>query len=306
MKRILLTGGGGFIGRHCLQPLLDRGYEVHATTRQPSPAAKPAGVTWHRADLLQPGAVEPLLAEIRPTHLLHLAWYVVPGKLITAPENFAWVGASLDLVQRFSHHGGVRMVIAGSGYEYDWSHGYCREAHTPAAPDTVYGACKQALQLLALSHAQQAGLSAAWGRVFFLYGPGEHRQRLVSSVIISLLAGEPAKCSHGRQVRDYLHVQDVADGLVAMLDSGVSGVVNVSSGGATTLRDIVLTIGRQVGRPELIQLGAIPARANDAPLVVGENRRLVEEVGWTQRHDLESGLQQTIGWWRSQMDKRDG
>ena len=58
-----------------------------------------------------------------------------------------------------------------------------------------------------------------------------------------------------------------------------SGAVNVSSGQATTLREIVLTIGRLLGRPELIQLGAIPARANDAPLVVGDNTRLRRGAG---------------------------
>jgi nucleoside-diphosphate-sugar epimerase len=101
------------------------------------------------------------------------------------------------------------------------------------------------------------------------------------------------------QIRDYLHVQDVADGLVAALDSAVTGAVNVSSGQATTLREIVLTIGRQIGRPELIQLGAIPARANDVALVIGENTRLVTEVGWKQHYDLEFGIRQTIDWWRS-------
>jgi nucleoside-diphosphate-sugar epimerase len=300
MKRVLLTGASGFIGHHCIEPLLARGYEVHAVSTQVRADAAP-GVTWHACDLLQPGAAETLLAAVRPSHLLHLAWYVVPGKLITSELNFDWVTASMALVKSFARHGGTRMVAGGSGYEYDWSHGYCGERRTPAAPDTVYGACKQALNLQVQAFASQnAGLSSAWGRVFFLYGPREHRQRLVSSVILSLLAGQPAKTSHGRQIRDYMHVQDVADGLVALLDSAVTGAVNVSSGQATTLREIVLEIGRQTGRPELIELGAIPARANDVALVVGENIRLLSEVGWTQRYDLEAGIRQTIDWWKSQ------
>ena len=258
------------------------------------------GVHWHQANLLEPGAAKALLAEVKPTHLLHLAWFVVPGKLITAPENFAWVRASMELVQEFATQGGKRLTVCGSGYEYDWNYGYCSEKLTPAVPNTVYGSCKQALNLLVQSFASQNALSAAWGRVFFLYGPNEHPQRLVSSVILSLLKGEPAKCSHGRQIRDYMHVQDVADGMVALLDSEVTGAVNVSSGQATTLREIVLTVGRVLEKPELIQLGAIPARANDTPLVVGENLRLLNEVGWKQQFDLEAGLRQTIDWWKTQ------
>lgn len=304
-KRVLVTGATGFIGLHTLAPLRARGYEVHAvSSRAPMPVAANAagteGVVWHRADLLAPDAAAELLAALRPSHLLHLAWYVVPGKLITAPENFAWVTASLDLIRRFSELGGRRVTVCGSGYEYDWSYGYCSEKLTPAVPNTIYGACKQALRLMAESFAAQAGLSAAWGRVFFLYGPNEHPDRLVSSVIRSLLRGEPARCSHGRQIRDYMHVQDVADGLVALLDSDVGGAVNVSSGEATTLREIVLTIGRLTGREDLIQLGALPARANDTALVVGDNARMTAETGWKPRYDLESGLRQTIEWWQRQ------
>ena len=302
MKKVLLTGASGFIGRHCLEPLLARGYEVHAVSSKPPAGGPPQpGVQWHQADLLQPGASRGLLAKIQPTHLLHLAWYVVPGKLISAPENFSWVTASLDLVRQFAEQGGRRMTICGSGYEYDWGYGYCSEKLTPAVPNTVYGSCKQALQMMVRAFVQQqqpTGLTSAWGRVFFLYGPGEHPDRLISSVILSLLRGDPAKCSHGRQIRDYMHVQDVANGMVALLDSAVEGPVNVSSGQATTLREMVLTVGRLLERPDLIQLGAIPARANDTPLVIGENARLLSEVGWQPQFDLESGLKQTIDWWR--------
>lgn len=298
MKKVLITGATGFIGQHCLAPLLARGYEVHAISSRAAKGPAVDGVQWHQADLLQNGTAQTLCASLQPSHLLHLAWYVVPGKLISSPENFAWVTASLELVRQFAAQGGKRLTVCGSGYEYDWSYGYCSEKLTPAAPNTVYGACKQALQLLVRSFAGENGLSAAWGRVFFLYGPAEHPNRLVSSVILSLLRGEPAKCSHGRQIRDYLHVQDVADGLVAVLDSPVEGAINVSSGQASTLREIVLTVGRLLERPELIQLGALPARANDTPLVVGENARLTAETGWKQQFELEAGLRQTIDWWK--------
>ena len=140
MKRVLLTGASGFIGHHCIGPLLPA-YEVHAVSTRA--AAPRSGVTWH---------VRPPAAGCRcraraggPTHLLHLAWYVVPGKLITAPDNFGWVTASLEscrAVRRARRHTSGRR---GSGYEYDWNYGYCSEEADAAAPDTVYGSCKQAL-----------------------------------------------------------------------------------------------------------------------------------------------------------------
>jgi nucleoside-diphosphate-sugar epimerase len=206
-------------------------------------------------------------------------------------------------VRRFADAGGRRACLCGSGYEYDWAHGYCTEGLTPCVPDTVYGACKHALHEMIRTFADGRELSVAWARVFFLYGPNEHPDRLVPSVIRSLLRGEAARTSHGRQIRDYLHVQDVADGLVSVLDSELSDAVNVSSGEATTLREIASTIGRLAGRPELIQLGAIPPRSNDVPLVIGSNARLAA-LGWRPRYDLESGLRQTFDWWRRQVSER--
>ena len=297
LKRVLLTGGSGFIGLQCIEPLLARGYEVHATSTR-AREGDALGVHWHQVDLLKPGAARELVATVKPSHLLHLAWYVVPGKLIASPENFAWVSASMALVDAFAQEGGKRLLVSGSAYEYDWNYGFCSERLTPAVPNTPYGACKQALATLVESYAAAVGLSASWGRVFFLYGPHEHPQRLVSSVILSLLKGEGAKCSHGRQIRDYMHVQDVADALVAILDSDVRGALNVCSGQATTLREIVTAIGDVVQRPDLILLGAIPARANDAHMVVGDPSRLRDEVSWNPRWSLDAGLRQTIEWWQ--------
>ena len=298
-KVVLLTGATGFIGRHAVEPLRARGYEIHAVSTKGSPADMP-GVQFHQGNLLERGTAKRVLAAVKPSHLLHLAWYVVPGKLITSPENYEWVRASMELVQEFAAAGGKRVTSCGSGYEYDWRYGFCNEQLTAQVPNTVYGACKQALNLMTENFAATANLSSAWGRVFFLYGPHEHPQRLVSSIILSMLRGEPAKSSHGRQIRDYMHVQDVADGLVALLDSELRGTVNVSSGRATQIRDIVLTLGSLLGRPELVQLGALPARANDAPMVVGDNAKIMAELGWQPKFELESGLAHTIDWWKAQ------
>ena len=90
MKSVLLTGASGFIGRHCLAPLLSRGYEVHAissrTARRPL-----ADVHWHIADLLDYSQITELVREVKPAHLLHLAWYAEPGRYWQAPENLRWV-----------------------------------------------------------------------------------------------------------------------------------------------------------------------------------------------------------------------
>jgi nucleoside-diphosphate-sugar epimerase len=200
----------------------------------------------------------------------------------------------------FQKSGGARCVAGGSCYEYDWRYGSCVEDLTPRTPDTVYGLAKNsfsdALQAFALS----TGLSCAWARMFFLYGPHENPRRLVPSIILSLLKGEDAKSSHGEQLRDYAHVQDVADGIVALLDSDCTGSYNVATGNAVSIRSIVEKLGALVGREDLLKIGAIPARANDAPLVVASTAKATRDFGWRSRIGLDAGLAATVAWWRAQ------
>jgi nucleoside-diphosphate-sugar epimerase len=246
-------------------------------------------------------AMRQVLEEHRPKGLLHLAWFVEPGKLISDVSNASWVAASLDLMRTFRESGGERCTVSGSCYEYDWRYGYCVEDVTPCEPDTLYGAAKDSLRRTFIAYCAVTGLSGSWGRAFFMYGPRENPARLVSSVINSLLKGLPAKSSHGLQVRDYLHIQDVADGLVALYASQAQGAYNIAAGTGTTIREIVESLGRITGRQDLLQIGALPARANDAPLVLGDGRRTLAATGWKPRLGLEAGLTATVDWWRAQL-----
>ncbi|HST51631.1 MAG TPA: NAD(P)-dependent oxidoreductase [Pyrinomonadaceae bacterium] len=300
MKKVLLTGATGFIGRHCLRALADRGYEVHAvSSREANSREAVANVVWRRADVLDRAQTFALVESVRPTHLLHLAWYAVPGRYWTSTENFRWVESGLNLLQAFAGVGGRRVVAAGTCAEYEWGDDApCSESKTPPRPATLYGACKHAAHVMLEAYAAQERLSAAWGRLFFLYGPWEHPSRLVASVTRSLLRGEAARCSSGRQVRDFLYAEDVASAFVALLDSEVEGAVNVASGRGVTLKEVVEKVGEKVGRPDLIEFGALPSPKGEPGVLVADVSRLRDEVGWRPRYDLDAGLDRTIEWWR--------
>lgn len=285
MKRVLVTGASGFIGRHALQPLRDRGFEVHAVTRA-------------EADLLDERAARALIRQVRPSHLLHFAWYAEHGRFWTSAENLRWVAASLGLAEEFAEQGGKRMVVAGTCAEYDWTSGVCIEGTTPLAPSTLYGASKQGLATILGAWCAQRGIELAWGRVFFLFGEDEAPQRLVASVIRSLLAGEPAACTGGEQLRDFLYVRDCAEAFAALVDSEVQGAVNVASGSPLRVRELVEKVAGTIGRPDLVRLGALPDRPGDPPSVTADVRRLRGEVGWRERFGIDAGLEATIDWWR--------
>ena len=300
MKRVLVTGATGFIGRSALPQLLTMGYEVHATTSGQVRASVPKDVHWHRVDLLDDVQTAALMTTVRPTHLFHLAWYATPGRYLSSTENLRWVQGSLNLVEHFLQQGGRRVTVAGTCAEYDWREGRCKENVTALKPSALYSICKHSLHSMLTSWSQQGKFSLSWGRVFFLYGPFEHPKRLVPSVICSLLNNEFARCTEGRQERDFLHVHDVADALVALLDSNVEGAVNIASGEAIAIRDIIFSLGRLLGRENLLRLGALPLPPEEPPVVVADVDRLHHEVVWRPKFTLITGLENTVEWWRKQ------
>jgi len=295
MKVVLITGAGGFVGRRVVPLLLERGFEVHATTHRFDEALSKTDprVALHPIDLLGSGErIENLVAELKPSHLLHLAWDTTPGDYWTSHVNLAWVEASLRLVRSFVASGGRRVVCAGTCAEYDWSGGRCSERETPLRPASLYGVSKNSLREMLEAFATQAGFSFAWGRVFFPYGPGEHRSRLVSSIALALLRGERAVCRKAAAARDFIHVDDVARAFGALLDCNVTGAVNIASGEATSIGNIARRIADEVKRGDLLECSTV--ENEKFPVVVADIARLKSEVGFLPTIGVQEGLHSTI------------
>lgn len=295
MKRVLVTGATGFVGRHTLSHLHTRGFEVHAVTRgQP---IESDGTTWYTCDLFDDDQVADLLTRTKPTHLLHIAWYVAHGAFWNAPENLHCVQSSLTLFEHFRRNGGHRITVAGTCFEYDLAHGWLSEGSTPTGPHTLYGTAKDSLRRLLESSLKDSEVTWAWGRIFFPYGPHEGPNRLVPSVVGALLKGEATRCSPGTQIRDFMHVDDVALALVAVLDSSCSGPTNICSGDPVAIKDVVVAIGEEVGCPNLVRLGDLPL-GNQPPFLVGDSRKLHAETDFRGGRSLAEGIAETVNWWR--------
>jgi nucleoside-diphosphate-sugar epimerase len=299
----MITGATGFIGQQTIKCFDPRVFEVHCVTSHKKMDDHDDGVFWHTANLLNERDRLNLFKTVKPSHLLHLAWNTNPTTYSTSDMNLKWLTASVSMLRSFNEFNGERATFVGTCAEYDWSYGFCSENITPLRPATLYGVCKNSLREVSESFCKQNDISSSWGRAFFLYGPNEQRGRLVPSIVLSLLKNAPVDVTHGTQMRDFLYSKDVGSALVALLCSNVTGAVNIGSGVPISIHEIADKIGVKLGKSELINYGGIETPKDEPPLILADNRRLDQEVGWKPRYTLAGSLEETIAWWEKNKDK---
>ncbi len=283
--RILVTGASGYLGRHLVPALHASGHTVIAAGHAD-------------ADLRRPEDARRLVETTRPEVVIHLAWEATPGVYWTSPDNAEWADGTAALAEAARAHGVHRFVGVGSCAEYDWTgSGDLDEYRTPELPATPYGAAKLAASRAVLALENETFLPA-WCRVFLLFGGHEYPARLVPSIALALRRGDAAPCTHGRQVRDFLHVEDVAGALMAVSASDVTGVVNIASGDPHPVGDVIAGLAQRVGRPDLIRLGEIPMREPNR--LVTRAARLRQDVGWRPQWSFDEALDRTADFWSRQ------
>lgn len=298
--RVLVTGASGFIGSHVVRNLVANGHEVTAVARPDSSLARIADIE-QRVDLVRwiPAPESPAVFPegLSADVCIHLAWYAVPGSYLTAPENIDSMVYSLRLLEALHAIACRHVVMIGTCAEYDTDVGYLREVG-PTRPATLYAAAKLATALIGAQRASQLDIGFTWARIFYLYGPQEDPRRMLPSLIRAQLAGSEFEATAGDQVKDYLHVDDVASAICALALKQVAGTYNVCSGEPITVRQFMTMAAEIAGRPELIRFGAVRQRGWEPPFVCGDNQRLRATTGWAPRHALADGLADTIAWWK--------
>jgi nucleoside-diphosphate-sugar epimerase len=290
--RVLVTGAGGFIGLEVVRQLSSSDHEVVAIARRSDQLSRFVGrsskISKIALDLDDTDSVHALLRKMRPDAVIHLAWYADPCDYLTSHRNLASISMTTALVEATLTAGCRKLILVGSCAEYAPQ---CRPVveTDPVDARTLYAASKHAAWHLARVLTGEADAELAWARIFHIHGPGENQRRLIPWVAGQLGAGIPVSLTDGTQIRDHLHVSDVAAGLVAMLRPGAAGIYNVCSGQPTTLRFVLETIGDLVGRRELLNFGVLQHRPNEAMYVAGNPQRL-RALGWAPRFDLRDGL----------------
>jgi nucleoside-diphosphate-sugar epimerase len=290
--KICFTGGTGFVGTALLRALVARQLDISLITNRTN-LNLPAGseVKLIKADLLSESGRRVAIEQSEADTLLHLAWYAEFNLFWQSPVNLDWLYASLDILRLFAEQGGKRVIILGSGTEYDWSASGCfHEYSSPVSPYTYYGQCKDALRRAAMGYASIRGLSFLWGRLFWPYGPGETQGRLLTSLALKMLNNQPAVCRAGSLKRDYIFIEDVADALATVVCSPLEGILNIASGESVSLGFLSEKLADIMGTRRLLQVETVPTSPGNPEDIKANVQRLRQDLNWKPRYSIEEGL----------------
>jgi len=303
-RRVLVTGASGFVGANLARRLLNDGPQ-HNPWRVQEIRDQ---VTVHQGDVSDLQAVEKAMAAAKPEWVFHLAAHgAYPDQKDFDQMVATNVRGTANLLRAAEQSEVEAFVSAGTSSEY----GY--KDHAPSEdewlePNSDYAVTKAAATHMSRLAATATGARIATLRLYSAYGPYEEPRRLVPTLIVQGLAGKLPPLVNPDIARDYVHVEDISSAfvLVAATPNQEPGVVyNVGSGVQTTLRQIVDATRRLLKVEAAPVWGSMPERSWDTNVWVSNPARITTQLGWTPRHDLESGLRQTIDWFKQHPDQLD-
>lgn len=312
-RRALVTGGHGFVAQWAIGAMLDRGWSVTAAglgaaDGGPLDAERRSAVRWAALDVTQPEQIRDVIERAAPDVILHLAAisHVLdakrdPGRAYTVNT----VGAVLLLTEiaRMRHAGTCdpMILVVGSAEQYGRHEAseMPLDERAPQRPLTLYAASKAAQEIAALQAHRSDGVRVICTRSFSHSGPGQPAQFLLPALVSRALAlpkaGGTLAMGNGETIRDFLHVSDVVEAYLALLERGTAGeAYNVSSGEGLSVRALAESVLQRVGASAEISSDPALSRPVDVPVQIGSNAKLREATGWAPRRTREDIIDDLI------------
>ena len=271
--RIFVTGASGFIGSEFCRQARAVGHEL-------LPLQRP-----HCLDNLPHEAIK----LFSPETVVHCAWIATPGVYLDSPENFVLQKQSSDLFQWLLSIGVRCFIGCGTCAEYAESTAPLDEDRSALGPASPYARAKHALHKELEKLAGNYSVALAWARIFYPYGPSEHPDRLISSLLRGYKTGNRYSVRSPDAVRDYVHVEDVASALLALVGTQASGSFNIGTGVGVALGALDSMVASLVANKHLADPEDGVSKNCLRDQVVASVDKL-RSLGWKPSYKLSSGL----------------
>jgi len=301
-RRVLVTGAGGFIGRHLVQRLDSAGSHVTSVSLHPEKA--PIHGEQSALNLSDFTNVEALIQEEQPEFIFHLAATANRGndrEAIRAAHESVVLPALHIAYAAQSLTAPPRMLFFGSCDEYGDSTTPWYEEQR-ARPITPYALAKATVTQTLLEMCTHRDARITIVRPSVVYGPGQRPTMFIPEAIHALTSGQYFEMSAGEQTRDFVFVSDVVEAVLRLASSSQAEgeIVNIASGTVHTIHDIAATIARLCHAEHLLRVGAKPYRDGEVMSYAVSNTKLQKLLAWAPPTTLEAGLAQTLEWFQSQ------
>ncbi len=312
-RRVLVTGGAGFIGSHLVETLVLLGADVVAVDNLQAGTwanleTGRAGVKCLTADVREGGAMQRVVAETRPDTVFHLAANAsVPGSVENPRYDYETnAGGTFNVLEACRPHPGIKkIVVVSSGAVYGEPAHFPIDENSPLIPIAPYGASKLASEVEARMFATVYKVPVTMARLFNTYGP--RMPRFVVFDFLRKLQGEPDRLEilgSGKQVRDLNYVTDTVSGLLTLGAAGVPGeAYNVASGTSHSITQIAEMLLEELGLRGRTRLGYTgQSWAGDAQRWEVDIGR-IRELGYAPAVSLPEGLRRVTEWYEGRFGR---
>jgi len=297
-KRVLITGGAGFIGSALGAHLVAQGHEVHVLDDLSFGRRHLAPVPddrFHTVDIRNRNEVLRVISEVGPHWTLHLAAvhfipYCNDHPVEAADINISGTINVLDACGQVKSH--EQVFVASTAAVYPIMDGAVAE-HDETGPMDIYGITKLATERVAGEFHLRTGIPAIVGRFFNAFGPNETNPHLIPEIQRQVLAGgRTLKLGNLDPKRDFIHTEDMARAMSALLDVGSTGFekVNIGRGIEYSVREVVEAFERQLGEPLLIEVDPTRVRKVERLHLLADVSKLKRMTGWEPQWSLDEGV----------------
>lgn len=301
-KKILITGANGFVGVNLINALKKHEKNIYALIEPGTDISRIAGVKTKFIDITRARAVKEYVTKIKPDIIIHLAGYInrefsKENILKSAKIN---VGGTLNLLEGCA---GLKkkpkFVFISTGEVYGAEGAPFKETQ-PCRPLSVYSVTKLSAEDLCEKYSAISGLPLLIVRPSIIYGPNQNCGMFIPSLIKALIGGKDFDMTGGKQLRDFIYIDDFSDDLIKLIKNNAEGIFNISSNKTYSIKEIASKIKKIIRGGAKLNIGKLPYRENEVWDYRLHNGKLKKETGCKPKYTLDDGLKKTIKWYKNQ------